>query len=328
MPVPPPEVRLQFENSRGELSRIAEHRLIPYSEGVENVLENCLLESFGTLVIEVYCSSAQKIAFLVNGKDVKSRSIGNIKMLRLPIDRDLAFHRVSVVSPPAHALTFDLSVEHHYQPAGCGEPSGITKWKLPQFKAELSKYKRLFGQANQRAFLPDIQNSGIRKGADEAAQLLLQVIGRLEVTISTATVAEAGVDFHVSTPGDFDRDAILSALKQNPRHLTPSAAGSIRFKGGRYTTALGQRHLQRTSKVDFSGVVFILKACAMTVRRSAAPAISAFLLMNLVEEIRFRFPSSFENRNTEAFGDVLERVAFPLRSYSPDSPANPCFSRR
>jgi hypothetical protein len=290
MPSRAPQVRLFFEDASGRVTEIASYTLTPYAAALERPIECRLKRSFGTLIVEIWGDGLSGVHLLVDGAETKTRSIGNVQSLRIPVDRDLAFHRLAFVARPSYSLTIDLVVEHHYQPAGFTALGGVTKWSLQQHKKELEKYKAFFGLSNQREVLPDIEHAGIAKGRENSAQLLMQIIGRLEVLLSTVNGAEAAIDFHETTPGEFDRDAILSILKQDHRHLTQHPKGSVRFKHLRYTTALNQRQARRTRKVDFFEIVALLSSCAATLKRSAAPAISSFLILALIEEIQFQFP--------------------------------------
>lgn len=300
-----PEIRLFFENAISEQLFLGSNRMLHYSIGAEKVFKYNLFESFGYLNVEIFHTNGQQIEIILDGKNVHSRNFGNIDFFRLALDQDLGFHRISIIASPSYILTLDIEIEHHYKPSGHNSSDGIPKWTISQFKQELTKYKELFTNSYQHQFLPDITNKSIKKGDDDSGQLLLQIIGRLEVALSTVNIEEACIDFHEHLFGEYDREAILSELKQNCQYLSPNTMGSIHLGKDKYSTTLSYRQLRNSKIVDLSEVVAVLEICASIIKKTSAPPISSLLISTLIDEILFRFP--YKNRYSETFGSILNR---------------------
>lgn len=298
-----PSATVRFENSKGESRDIAGLDLRPFSLGVDTLVSYFLDESFGTLVFDVDSKGGPPPIILVNGQPASKtvRQLGDIRSLRVPLDRDLCFNRLALVVRPLYALTIDVTVEHRYRTTA----GQIPKWSVATLAREMALLRGLVSRARLVQTVPDDENEGVSKVEDDPHGLLLQAIGRLSQAFSGTTATEANVDFHSMTAGDWDRDATLSELKGNPLRLTPQLNGCVQFKGRSYATDLGRRQLRSGRDVDFSEVVAVLLGCAGSLTRTDAPAIAVTLLTDLVDEIQFHFP--LRSFGGESVGSVLER---------------------
>lgn len=300
----PPELLLIFETDKGEQKLLHRKPLAVMSKAIAEVNEFKLDKSFGTLLIQIH-GCRQKPALVVSGETVHPRSIGSVYEFRLKLKRDLMFHRIAVVTPPFFSTTVDLHIEHHYVPKGWTGEKGVAKWSLERFKSELNKYGPWFTESNQNTYLPDEISKGFGAGVDASLQLLPQVIGQLELSLATVRQDEAVTDFCLTTDGEFDIEAILAEIKQNPERLTAAEFGSIHFKGRRYSTTLNQRRSRSSQKLDFSDVCGVLTYCAGALRKTTAPAALSMVLQASSVALKENFP--FKGAGSQDFGNVLSR---------------------
>jgi hypothetical protein len=303
-----PELVLVIEDQTTMQTRVFCQGLAVLSRALAKPVALGLSQSFGFLLVQIHnCQQAPSL--LINGKQVFPRSIGGVYELRLPLDGDLMLRRIAVIAAPFFALTVDVQVTHRYHPKGWPVGEGVEKWTLTQFKTELARYRELFLESNQNSYVSDESNYGVALGAEDSFQLIPQVVGRIELLLSSFRPDDALEDFHFTTQGDFDLPAILAELKQHPLRMTLSDRGCIAFKQQRYSTTLNMRLGRASSRFDFSEVCAVLDYCASAVLLTSVPSVLHLILSSTEASLRDRYP--FKAGVDSDFEKMLSR---PMKS--------------
>ena len=310
-----PQIFLRFEDAKCKQTTVLRQHLGYLAQGAMREVSLKLERSFGELVVQLEDSRSTPAVF-VNGSGASPRLIGDIYELRIPLDRDLMFQRIAVVAPPLFSLTINLHVEHHYRPRGWLGKDGVVKWSLERFRGEYEKYSELFVNPNQNSYLEDALNFGFSGGSDKSEQTLVNIIGNLDLLLSTVSIDEAAIDFHASAQGEFDVGGIISEIKQSPQRLSYSDKGVINFRGKRYSTSIHRRVNRASRRIDFSDVVDLLEYCASRLIDSGtAPALGLMLNVSSAA-LKQEYPPSggvassqgniFERNMRSSFGGALQ----------------------
>lgn len=309
----PTEVILSFEGLAESREVVGRWGLAPYHEGLERVEKVHWCRSFGVLVLAINGPLARSARMLVNGSERRLFPLGGAVTGRIALETDLVFQRISVICPPALAVTVDVTVEHVYFPKGLAGGVGLSKWQSGTFHRELSKYRTLFDRGNQQAVRNDEQARGVSAGSDsDSERLLFQVLGRINSLLAGVSFSEALSDFASPVPGDFDRDGILAALKSNHHYLTEDTNGSILVSGKSHTTTLNRRLLTKSGKVNMSPVASLLYACVAALRSSAAPATAQYMLASTVDEMQHRFSCKTDASEQEQDATLARDMRSPF----------------
>lgn len=285
------QVSVSFEDGKGVRSQVRRYDLRSYSEALDVKDIYRSKQSFGLLQVEVLLPRADtRISVIINGREVLPRRFVTTALFSVKLDYDLMFHRIAVIVLPSKAINLEVFVEHYYKPTGWSESPGLLKWSLDQLSLELEKYLSLFGVPSQQTVLPDLSHCGVGERNENSAQVLLQLIGRIEQLVLTSDSHEVCVDFNEEVLGGFDLDAILSKLKSQPLLLTSNPRGVISISGSKYTTTVSTRLKVGSSKVSIDELPELLETFAVVLSTSPAPMVASILLRNLAEEVRIRYP--------------------------------------
>lgn len=275
-------VTLAIDDGRAFLP-VFSGELTMLSRGLDSIQLVKIQRSFVTLVLEVRHPTAQ---VMVDGEDAVVHRVADVLQVRISVDRDIEFHRISILAGLGCALVLDIEVEHHYLWATAAGAVAAPKWSVDRFKTELSKSREYFEPAQTYLSMPEDSYQDINAGEPEHVyEVLPQVISRLEQLLVYTPPAVIAQDFHRLHPGEIDKNAILTAIKSQRDRLEIQPQGPISLAGKQYGTSLTLRSQRASSSPYVDEVANLISWCASTLKGTGAYVGAFDMLRNLLIEV-------------------------------------------
>lgn len=304
----PCRATLWFEAGQNESERIGTWEVRPWDTAHDNVIVVPWRRSFGQLRL-VLENSGKWARVLVDGKQLKLASIEGAASCRIELKFDLEFHRITIFTHPRKALIIDVSVEHTYITKIAGSHARVVKWTWGEYQHLLEKYRDEAKDTSQSLRTISSVNCGARAGTSPHEDPpLTQLILRFARAISASTSAELSVDFPNISDYGVSIERITSSIKGDPRCVSESLNGPIRYNGKRYTTSLSHGEPTRTGRPNLDVLREFLVLIRKLLRKTAANDLDCLLITDTLTMLSERFGASEDNVGSLRF------LELPVRS--------------